>query len=331
MKRRFAITLLYILLFQTLSAQEETRAVWVATIGGIDWPHNYARDAQTANRQKRDFTNMLDRLKQININTILLQTRVRGTVIYPSAYEPWDGCMSGVPGKSPGYDPLRFAIEECHKRGMELHAWVVTIPVGKWNALGCKQLRQKYPRLIQKIGPDKLTVIGAEVTKDCEGKSIARIAAERGSSVIDTTFDLLAENQGNAVLALEFCDEALVEKIFCFPHTAIGCDGIGTGSGQPSHPRGYCNHVRMFGVYVREKGLVSWEEGVRKCTSLPADFFGLGDRGYVREGLLADLVIFDRERIGSQADFSDPFREPEGICYVLTDGVIRVDHGSLIK
>ena len=154
MKRRFAITLLYILLFQTLSAQEETRAVWVATIGGIDWPHNYARDAQTANRQKRDFTNMLDRLKQININTILLQTRVRGTVIYPSAYEPWDGCMSGVPGKSPGYDPLRFAIEECHKRGMELHAWVVTIPVGKWNALGCKQLRQKYPRLIQKIGPD---------------------------------------------------------------------------------------------------------------------------------------------------------------------------------
>ena len=154
MKRRFAITLLYILLFQTLSAQEETRAVWVATIGGIDWPRNYARDIQTIDRQKRDFTNMLDRLKQININTILLQTRVRGTVIYPSAYEPWDGCMSGVPGKSPGYDPLRFAIEECHKRGMELHAWVVTIPVGKWNALGCKQLRQKYPRLIQKIGPD---------------------------------------------------------------------------------------------------------------------------------------------------------------------------------
>ena len=154
MKRRFAITLLYILLFQTLSAQEETRAVWVATIGGIDWPHNYARDTQTIDRQKRDFTNMLDRLKQININTILLQTRVRGTVIYPSTYEPWDGCMSGVPGKSPGYDPLRFAIEECHKRGMELHAWVVTIPVGKWNALGCKQLRQKYPRLIQKIGPD---------------------------------------------------------------------------------------------------------------------------------------------------------------------------------
>ena len=188
-----------------------------------------------------------------------------------------------------------------------------------------------WENYIRKIGPDKLIVITAEVTKECEGKSIAQIAADRGGSAIDTTFDLLAENNGNVLLALEFCDETLVEKIFRFPHTAIGCDGIGTGSGLPSHPRGYCNHVRMFGVFVREKGLVSWEEGVRKCTSLPADFLGLKDRGYVRDGLLADLVIFDREKIGSKADFSDPFREPEGICYVLTDGVIRVDHGNLAE
>ena len=75
-------------------------------------------------------------------------------MIYPSAYEPWDGCLSGFPGRSPGYDALQFAIDECHKRGMELHAWVVTIPVGKWNALGCKTLRQKMPKLIKKIGAD---------------------------------------------------------------------------------------------------------------------------------------------------------------------------------
>ena len=75
-------------------------------------------------------------------------------MIYPSDIEPWDGCLSGFPGKSPGYDALQFAIDECHKRGMELHAWVVTIPVGKWNALGCKSLRQKYPTLIKKIGAD---------------------------------------------------------------------------------------------------------------------------------------------------------------------------------
>ena len=72
-------------------------------------------------------------------------------MIYPSRYEPWDGCLSGFPGKSPGYDALEFAIDECHKRGMELHAWVVTIPVGKWNSLGCKRLRQKFPGLIRNI------------------------------------------------------------------------------------------------------------------------------------------------------------------------------------
>lgn len=105
-------------------------------------------------KAEKELTDILDRLQQAKINTVLIQTRVRGTMIYPSAYEPWDGCLSGFPGRSPGYDALQFAIDECHKRGMELHAWVVTIPVGKWNALGCKTLRQKIPKLIKKIGAD---------------------------------------------------------------------------------------------------------------------------------------------------------------------------------
>lgn len=105
-------------------------------------------------KAEKELTDILDRLQQAKINTVLIQTRVRGTMIYPSAYEPWDGCLSGFPGRSPGYDALQFAIDECHKRGMELHAWVVTIPVGKWNALGCKTLRQKMPKLIKKIGAD---------------------------------------------------------------------------------------------------------------------------------------------------------------------------------
>ncbi len=132
----------------------EVRAVWLTTIGGIDWPHSYAQSPHSAEKQKQELRNILDRLQKARINTVLIQTRVRGTMIYPSTYEPWDGCLSGFPGRTPGYDALQFAIDECHKRGMELHAWVVTIPVGKWNALGCKQLRQKMPGLIKKIGPD---------------------------------------------------------------------------------------------------------------------------------------------------------------------------------
>ena len=134
--------------------KREVRAVWLTTIGGLDWPHSYAQNELMAGRQKQELRDILDKLQRAGINTVLFQARVRGTVVYPSQLEPWDGCLSGVPGRSPGYDPLAFAIDECHKRGMELHAWVVTIPVGKWNALGCKTLRNKYPQLIKRIGEE---------------------------------------------------------------------------------------------------------------------------------------------------------------------------------
>ncbi len=134
--------------------KHEVRAVWLTTIGGIDWPHSYSQSAHSAEKQKQELRSILDHLQQAKFNTVLLQTRIRGTLIYPSEYEPWDGCLSGFPGKTPGYDALQFAIEECHRRGMELHAWIVTIPVGKWNALGCKSLRQKMPGLVKKIDAD---------------------------------------------------------------------------------------------------------------------------------------------------------------------------------
>lgn len=134
--------------------KHEVRAVWLTTIGGIDWPHSYSQSAHSAEKQKQELRSILDHLQQAKFNTVLLQTRIRGTLIYSSEYEPWDGCLSGFPGKTPGYDALQFAIEECHRRGMELHAWIVTIPVGKWNALGCKSLRQKMPGLVKKIDAD---------------------------------------------------------------------------------------------------------------------------------------------------------------------------------
>lgn len=145
----FLILTCAFLVSQAQSPKYEIRAVWLTTIGGIDWPHSYQ-----AETQKRELTQILDQLKKAGINTVLIQTRVRGTTIYPSAIEPWDGCITGTPGRKASYDPLQLCIDECHQRGMECHAWVVTIPVGKWNKLGCKQLRQKFPKLIKKIGDD---------------------------------------------------------------------------------------------------------------------------------------------------------------------------------
>ena len=154
--QRLILTYILLLSLLAVSAQPkyEVRAVWLTTIGGIDWPRNYAHDGMGVEAQKQQLTEMLDRLQAINVNTVLLQTRVRATTIYPSDIEPWDGCLSGKPGKSPGYDALQFAIDECHKRGMELHAWVVTIPVGKWNSYGCRLLRKKHPRMVMRIGEE---------------------------------------------------------------------------------------------------------------------------------------------------------------------------------
>ena len=138
-------------LLSNRTPKREVRAVWLTTIGGLDWPHSYAQSTKSMERQQKELCSILNRLQKAGINTVLLQTRIRATTIYPSSYEPWDGCLSGFPGRSPGYDALAFAIEECHKRGMEVQAWVVTLPVGKWNALGCQRLRKRYPKLVRRI------------------------------------------------------------------------------------------------------------------------------------------------------------------------------------
>lgn len=138
--------------------KSEVRAVWLTTIGGLDWPHSYAQTSASIDRQKAELCRILDQLQRANINTVLLQTRVRATTIFPtnenSYFEPWDGCLSGFPGRSPGYDALKYAIDECHRRGMELHAWVVTIPIGKWNGYGCKELRKRRSDMLIKIGDE---------------------------------------------------------------------------------------------------------------------------------------------------------------------------------
>ena len=146
------VWLLLLSIFLPMAAQSpkyEVRAVWLTTIGGIDWPRSTKAD-----EQKQELTATLDRLQQAGVNTVMIQARVRATTIYPSSMEPWDVCMTGQAGRSPGYDALQLVVDECHRRGMECHAWVVTIPVGKWNKLGCQQLRKKYPKLIRHIGEE---------------------------------------------------------------------------------------------------------------------------------------------------------------------------------
>ena len=129
----FLIILAILLLapFQsTAQPKREIRATWLTTLGGMDWPRNKATNAEGIRRQQQELCNILDRLKEAHFNTVILQTRLRGDLIYPSQIETFPEALTGRTGRNPGYDPLTFAIEECHKRGMELHAWIVTIPAG---------------------------------------------------------------------------------------------------------------------------------------------------------------------------------------------------------
>ena len=129
--------------------KRETHAVWLTTLANLDWPKNYARSEESIKLQKQELIDILDKYQKANINTVLLQARVRAATIYPSDIEPWDQCITGVEGRGPGYgyDPLSFAVEECHKRGMEIHAWIATIPVGAKNSLGCRTLMKKGFRI----------------------------------------------------------------------------------------------------------------------------------------------------------------------------------------
>lgn len=132
------------------SPKYEYRAVWLTTIENLDWPHTQVKSPSDIELQKAELVVLLDSLQSMHINTVLLQTRIRGDVIYPSSIEPFSHVLTGTTGKSPGYDPLAFAIEECHKRGIQLHAWIVTMPLGKAEhirRLGKRALPVKTPAL----------------------------------------------------------------------------------------------------------------------------------------------------------------------------------------
>ena len=135
------------------SVKHEVRGVWLTTLNGLDWPKTKATSATNREKQQKELCQILDQLQQCGINTVFLQTRIRGAVLYPSKIEPWDVAMTGSYNKHPGYDPLKYAIEETHKRGMELHAWVVTIPAFKTavaSKIGKNSLMRTNPGLLRK-------------------------------------------------------------------------------------------------------------------------------------------------------------------------------------
>ncbi|MDO4780565.1 MAG: family 10 glycosylhydrolase [Bacteroides sp.] len=131
--KRYILTLIFVMTTAVGFSQHkhEVRAAWLTTLKSLDWPRNSGTDKQTEMKQKAELIQQLDELKRAKFNTIIFQTRMRADLAYPSYLEPFHYAIVGSPATGrPTYDPLRFVIEECHKRGMECHAWIVTLPLG---------------------------------------------------------------------------------------------------------------------------------------------------------------------------------------------------------
>jgi N-acyl-D-amino-acid deacylase len=166
-----------------------------------------------------------------------------------------------------------------------------------------------------------------------EGKTIPEINALKGrapglDNELETIFDLMSA--GGASMTYHLMSEADIERIMRFPHTAIASDGgvQEPGAGNP-HPRSYGTNARVLAEYVRNRGVLTLEDAIRRMTSLPARTFRLRDRGLLREGMAADLVVFDPAKVEDKSTYAKPHQYSQGFDYVLVNGKIAVDGGKL--
>ncbi|HIE51126.1 MAG TPA: D-aminoacylase, partial [Armatimonadetes bacterium] len=157
-----------------------------------------------------------------------------------------------------------------------------------------------------------------EARKDCEGRNLWEIAQAEGVPPVEALFQLLLEDEAQTgMISFGMC-EADVEMVMRYPGTMIGADAMARATKGPlrhgkPHPRTFGTFARILGEYTRERGLLTWEEAIRKMTSQPAEKLGLPQRGVLRPGYFADLVVFDPHTIRDQATYADPYQLAVGL------------------
>ncbi|HMF10410.1 MAG TPA: amidohydrolase family protein, partial [Thermoanaerobaculia bacterium] len=185
-------------------------------------------------------------------------------------------------------------------------------------------------------GPENVMV--AEVLepslKRYEGRTIAQIAAEDKKDPRDVVIDIVLADRANAQCIIAIMDERDVRAALASPLVSFGTDSQGKATDGPlshetSHPRGWGSAARILGHYVREEKIESLEEAIRKMTSFAAEAAGLQDRGLVKPGFAADLVVFDPATVQDLATFEKPNQYSRGFRYVAVNGVLVVDEGRL--
>jgi N-acyl-D-aspartate/D-glutamate deacylase len=162
---------------------------------------------------------------------------------------------------------------------------------------------------------------------------VLEAAKQAGKDPFDFVFDLLIEERASVSCVYFIIDEADLALAMKQPWVSIGSDGSALAVDGPlragvPHPRNFGTFPRVLGRYVRELKVVPLEDAIRKMTSLPASILGLTDRGTLKTGMWADLVIFDPATVADKATFEDPFQYPVGIDTVLVNGTVVLDEGK---
>ncbi len=176
--------------------------------------------------------------------------------------------------------------------------------------------------------PDGIVIASAVSHREWEGRSIASLAAAMGCDAPEAAARVLSAEPGATVILHTMCEDD-VRAVMRHPSTMIGSDGLPTLEGKP-HPRLYGTFARVLGHYARDEHLFPLAEAVWRMTGFPAKKFGFHDRGVLRPGARADLVLFDPATIIDCGTFEDPKHPPKGIAAVYVNGVCTVENGKAI-
>jgi len=166
-------------------------------------------------------------------------------------------------------------------------------------------------------------------------KSVADIARTRGVTPEEAVLDVLLSSEGRAIARMNVLREKDVEQAMKHPLSIIASDGSGYGAdhkkvGEDIHPRCFGAFPRFLGRYVRDKEIMSWEEAIYKITGYPAMRFGVKNRGLIKAGNYADVVIFDRDAIQEEATIRNPYQYARGVEYVMVNGEVVLEEGEYL-
>jgi dihydroorotase/N-acyl-D-amino-acid deacylase len=183
---------------------------------------------------------------------------------------------------------------------------------------------QNIPRA---AGWERIVISNCPGRTEIEGRTVAELATDAGTTAPEYVFDLLVEQRGQVMMIVHMMDEADVRRVLAYEGTVVGSDGIPL-PGKP-HPRWAGTFARVLGRYSRELGLLDLATAIHKMTSMTAERFGLADRGTLAPGAYADLVAFNDATVIDSATFESPLMAPIGIRHVFVNGGQVVREGDM--